>query len=169
MILVVADTGPINYLIQIGQIELLGQLVEKAVLPASVKAELSNKAAPDAVRAWAASPPAWVETRAAARLVEAKDLSNADREAITLALELNATLLLMDDQQARRCAHTLGVATLGTIGLLEAAAARELVSLSSALEKLRGTSFYITDELIENALQRDAARRRVPRADGPAL
>ena len=35
MILIVADTGPINYLIQIGQIELLAQLVEKTVLPAS--------------------------------------------------------------------------------------------------------------------------------------
>lgn len=160
MILVVADTGPINYLIQTGQIELLGQLVEKTVLPASVKVELMHKAAPEAVRTWVASPPGWVEIRAAKRLIEAKDISNADREAIALALELDATLLLMEDQQARRCANALGVATLGTVGLLEAAAERELVSLSSALEKLRATSFYITDELIENALQRDAARRR---------
>ena len=65
MILIVADTGPINYLIQIGQIELLAQLVEKTVLPASVQTELLHDAAPVAVRTWAANPPAWVEIRAA--------------------------------------------------------------------------------------------------------
>jgi hypothetical protein len=38
----------------------------------------------------------------------------------------------MDDQQARRCASALEVITLGTLGLLEAAAARGLVSLPAA-------------------------------------
>ena len=66
----------------------------------------------------------------------------------------------MDDQQARRIASALEVITLGTLGLLEAAAARGLVSLPVALEKLRRTSFFVTDELIEAALQRDTERRR---------
>ena len=66
----------------------------------------------------------------------------------------------MDDRQARRCASGLGVATMGTLGLLEAAAARGLISLRPALEKLRATSCFLTDELIENALRRDAARPR---------
>ena len=66
----------------------------------------------------------------------------------------------MDDQQARRCATGFGVVTMGTVGLLEVAAARDLVSLPAALEKLRSTSCFLTEELIENALRRDAARRR---------
>jgi len=37
---------------------------------------------------------------------------------------------------------------------------RELVSLPVALERLRGTSCFLTEDLIENALERDAARRR---------
>lgn len=160
MILIVADTGPINYLIQIGHVELLSQLVEKTVLPASVQAELLHEAAPAVVRAWAARPPAWVEIRAAEQIISAKDISPADREAISLAKELNASVLLMDDSQARRCAARLGVVTMGTVGLLEAAAARDLISLRAALEKLRATSCFLAEELIENALQRDADRRR---------
>ena len=160
MILVVADTGPINYLIQIGQIELLAQLVEKTVLPASVQTELLHDAAPVAVRTWAANPPAWVEIRAAKQTIEAKDISDADREAIALARELNASVLLMDDSQARRCAARLGVVTMGTLGLLEVAAARELISLRLVVEKLRATSCFLSDELIENALRRDAERQR---------
>ena len=160
MILIVADTGPVNYLVQIGCIEVLAQLAEKTVLPASVQAELLHRAAPDAVRAWASALPAWVEVRAATQLVEAKEISPADREAIALAKELGAAVLLLDDRHARRCAAALGVATMGTVGLLEVAAARDLVALPGALEKLRGTSCFLTEDLIENALERDAARRR---------
>ena len=160
MILIVADTGPVNYLIQIGCIALLARLAEKTVLPASVHAELLHRAAPDAVRAWAAAPPAWVEIRAATQRIEAKDVSAADREAIALAKELGTAILLMDDREARRCAAALGVSTMGTVGILEVAAARELVSLPAALERLRGTSCFLTEDLIENALERDAARRR---------
>ena len=160
MILIVADTGPINYLIQIGHIELLAQLVEKTVLPSSVQTELLHDAAPIAVRTWAANPPAWVEIRAAKQTIEAKDISDADREAIALARELNASVLLMDDSQARRCAARLGVVTMGTLGLLEVAAARELISLRLVVEKLRATSCFLSEELIENVLRRDAERQR---------
>jgi predicted nucleic acid-binding protein len=160
MILIVADTGPINYLIQIGCVEVLATLAEKTVLPASVQAELIHRAAPGAVRTWAAAPPSWVEIRAAKRLIEAQDISVADREAITLASEFRASVLLMDDQQGRRCAASFGVVTMGTVGLLEVAATRLLVSLPVVLERLRTTSCFLTDEIIENALRRDAERQR---------
>jgi predicted nucleic acid-binding protein len=158
MILIVADTGPINYLIQIGSIEMLATLAQRTVLPESARAELLQSAAPDAVRAWAIAPPAWIEIRSAKQLIEAPDISMADREAITLARELNASVLLMDDQQARRCAASLGVATMGTVALLEVAAARDLARLPAALERLRGTSCFLTGDIIENALHRDAER-----------
>ena len=51
MILVVADTGPVNYLVQTGDIGVLRVLAEKVVLPASVLAELRHPNAPAAVRA----------------------------------------------------------------------------------------------------------------------
>ena len=102
MILIVADTGPINYLVQIGCIEVLAPLATKTVLPESVRAELLRSEAPAAVRAWARVPPAWLEVRAAEHLIEAPDISLADREAITLARELNASALLMDDRQGRQ-------------------------------------------------------------------
>jgi predicted nucleic acid-binding protein len=158
--LIVADTGPINYLIQIGHIELLAQLAEKTLLPACVQSELLHKGAPAAVRAWAASPPAWIEIRSPQDVIATNNISQADSEAISLAKELNASALLMDDSQARRVAARLGVTTIGTVGLLEAAAMRELISLKAALQKLSATSCFLTEAVIENALLRDAGRRR---------
>ena len=49
---------------------------------------------------------------------------------------------------------------MGTVGLLEVATARDLVSLSEALNRLPGTSCFLTEDLLENALARDGARRR---------
>jgi predicted nucleic acid-binding protein len=162
MILIVADTGPINYLIQIGEIEILPRLVEKVVLPASVQTELLHEGAPPAVRKWAANPPFWVEIRSAIQTIDERDISATDRESIALARELNASFLLMDDSQARRCAARLGVKTMGTLGLLEAAASHGLLPLRATLEKLRATSCFLAEELIDAALERDDARRRQP-------
>jgi len=162
MILIVADTGPINYLIQIGEIELLPRLVEKVIILATVQTELLHQGAPVVVRAWASQPPAWVEVCSAAQKIEELEISVTDREAIALAREMNASFLLMDDSHARRCATRLGVKTMGTLGLLEAAAARRMISLQAALEKLRTTSCFLADELIEAALKRDEERSRQP-------
>jgi predicted nucleic acid-binding protein len=42
--LVIADTGPVNYLIPIGHIDLLPRMFERVVLPAAVRDELSRVA-----------------------------------------------------------------------------------------------------------------------------
>ena len=61
MRLVIADTGPVNYLILIGHINLLPCMFERVVLPASVQTELSNPLAPPAVRRWISDSPSWLE------------------------------------------------------------------------------------------------------------
>ena len=162
MILIVADTGPINYLIQIGCVDLLSELVGTVVLPESVLRELRSANAPSNVSEWAEDLPKWVEVRSAVSMMpEQTELSIADHEAISLAKELNA-LLLMDDRRARRAATDQAVHTIGTLGLLEAASFKGLIELSVALERLRATNMFISEELIAQALRRDATRRKTP-------
>ena len=59
--LVIADTGPINYLIRIGHVDLLPRLFERVAIPRAVECELSAFDAPAPVRNWIATPPAWLE------------------------------------------------------------------------------------------------------------
>ena len=63
--IVVADTGPINYLILIGEIELLPALYDRVAVPPSVCEELGRLRAPrrDVVRVADASRGATRETR----------------------------------------------------------------------------------------------------------
>jgi predicted nucleic acid-binding protein len=48
----------------------------------------------------------------------------------------------------------------GTVGVLEKAAERNLINLSEAFSKLARTSFYIAPQVLQQALQRDAANRK---------
>ena len=61
MRLVIADTGPINYLVLIERIDLLPALFQKVILPSAVQRELDDRDTPPSVRDWIAHPPAWVE------------------------------------------------------------------------------------------------------------
>ena len=74
--LIVADTGPVNYLVLIGHIGILSTLFETVVLPTAVQNELASYKAPPAVRHWNADLPAWIVVRDAP-LTHAKDDSLA--------------------------------------------------------------------------------------------
>jgi predicted nucleic acid-binding protein len=60
MLLVVADTGPIRYLVEIGHVGILPQLFERIFIPSLVCDELRHPSAPAPVREWVnASPHGW--------------------------------------------------------------------------------------------------------------
>jgi predicted nucleic acid-binding protein len=48
---------------------------------------------------------------------------------------------------------------MGTIGILEAGAARGLVDLRAVLDRLRTTNFRMDPQAVRDALDRDRARR----------
>jgi predicted nucleic acid-binding protein len=100
--IVVADTAPLNYLIQIDYDGLLPKLYGHIVVPASVMQELGHAAAPVAVHRWLAHVPVWIDVRLAAAAPDAElaDLDLGEREAIQLAEEQHADLLLMSAKDA---------------------------------------------------------------------
>ncbi len=109
MRLVIADTSPINYLVLIGHIELLHVLFGRIILPATVSAELGHPRAPTAIRDWIASPPDWVDIWEAAASRQSDPsmagLDAGEQDAIALALELHADLVLMDDEEGAAVAR----------------------------------------------------------------
>ena len=61
MRIVVADTGPLHYLVLIEAIELLPRLYGKVLVPEVVCAELAHPRTPAPVRTWLATNPIWLE------------------------------------------------------------------------------------------------------------
>jgi len=81
--LVIADTGPINYLVQIGHIDLLPRIFERVAVPGAVQAELSNTLAPASVHLWITHPPAWLEIHDTTLLPRVSGLDEGETAAIT--------------------------------------------------------------------------------------
>jgi predicted nucleic acid-binding protein len=162
MTLVVADTSPICYLILIQAIELLPRLYTRIVLPPEVVAELNHPRAPSEVQNWASKLPKWVDVISANLSADplADIIDAGEAAAIRVAQQISAELILIDDFDARQVAASHGLKFAGTIGILESAAAEGLVDLRTEIEKLRGTNFRMNNELVKQALARDAARRK---------
>lgn len=159
MTLVVADTGPIRYLLVIGAIELLPKLYDRVFLPRSVLGELTHLRAPEEVREWALLPPAWVEVREVERSDSTLELDVGEADAISLAQEMGADWVLLDEREGRDRALALNLRVSGTVGVLELAAERGLIDLNDAFAKLRRTNFRIAQQTLREALERDAFRR----------
>ncbi len=124
MRLVIADTSPINYLLLIGHIDLLHVLFGRIILPATVSAELGHPKAPPAVKDWIASPPAWVDIRQTPADHQSDPsmaaLDAGEQDAIALALELHADLVLMDDEEGAAVAGPRGSGSHRNLGRPEA-------------------------------------------------
>lgn len=90
----------------------------------------------------------------------AKSLGSGEREAIALAIELEADAILLDDKRAKSEARLRNIRVITILNILEAAAERGLLHLPDAIERLRHTNFYMpAEELIEQVLERDRGRR----------
>jgi len=158
--IVVSDTSPLNYLVLIQHAEVLPSLFGQVIAPPAVMAELQHPGAPTIVRAWAAGPPAWLEIRAPARIDPSLGLGTGETHAISLAQELHADAVLIDERRALTVARKAGLLVTGTLGVLEVAAERGLLDLVSALAALRQTTFRVSAQILDDLLRRDADRQR---------
>jgi predicted nucleic acid-binding protein len=156
--IVVADTTPLNYLILIGEIDVLPKLYGRVVIPPAVVEELTRSRTPANVRAWIAQPPPWLEvlTPAPATDIALAGLDAGEREAIALAEQLSglpdSIQLIVDELLGRREAERRGLPVIGTIGVLREAAEEGLLELRSAIERLRQTSFHISPAILARLL-----------------
>ena len=160
MMLVVGDTSPIRALANLGLLGILSNLYSEVIVPPAVAAELR-----DSPSGHASVEP---ERIAFLRVLPANDRAAVDEfrddldlgesEALALALEIGADLVLIDEAKGRAKAAEVGLDIVGVIGiLLEAKEAGQVVALRPLLDRLRDEfDFWISPRLRAHAL--DSAR-----------
>jgi predicted nucleic acid-binding protein len=152
--IVVADTSPINYLVLIGQIDLLARLYARILIPPAVLAELKHPVAPKAVRGWASDTPEWLEVLSPKNSLNLAQLDPGESEAIALATEMHAEVLLIDERAGRREAVRRGLRVAGTLSVLDEADEAGLVSFDQAVAQLRITSFRVSQAVLSEVAQK---------------
>ncbi|MCE4600977.1 MAG: DUF3368 domain-containing protein [Desulfurococcales archaeon] len=81
-------------------------------------------------------------------------VDSGEAEAIVLALERNADLLLVDDRDAREIAKKLGLQVMGTLGVIALAKYGGLIPKAKPIiDKLVESGFWISRKLLEEFLR----------------
>jgi predicted nucleic acid-binding protein len=157
--LVVSDTSVLINLAVIGEAQILQRLFLVVVAPSAVRAEFGQLAVRE-VRFRGACWPDWVAVREPASIPEdlitgPHSLHAGEREAIALALELHADLLLIDEDAGRAAARAHGLAITGIAGILLRAKASGLIpSVASILDRIvEECGFWIGSAFRESVLR----------------
>lgn len=143
---VVSNSSPLIAFQQIGRLDLVHELVGPLIVPTAVSREI----APSVTR------PDWIEVRGLAQpvasIVLRVSLGAGESEAISLAIERKARLLLLDDLAARRLALGLHLPIIGT--LVELADHRRAITRPS----LGAVDFLVFRRLRERVLPENSGR-----------
>ncbi|HXP88798.1 MAG TPA: DUF3368 domain-containing protein [Bryobacteraceae bacterium] len=130
---------------------MLRDLYSEIVVPPAVQQELSrNRVTFD---------PSWTRAAAARDRVAVAALSEqldaGEAEAIVLATELNAELLLVDEKRGRRIAIDWGLEVTGLLGVLAEAKARGMIESCRPIldDMIRAAGFWIGDDLRSHYLR----------------
>ena len=156
--IVVSDTSPITSLAGIGRLDLLQQLYSRVIIPQTVYNEMVRvgKAVPGAFEVQTF---AWIETQQVSDFNQVSvlqaDLDPGEAEAIILAMELNAELLLMDERPGRTIALHYGINVSGVLGLLLEAKRKGLISAVKPVmdQLINEVEFRVSSQLYTVILQ----------------
>jgi predicted nucleic acid-binding protein len=163
--IVVADTSPLNYIVRLGYEDLLWEMYSRVLVPQAVLVEMQHLDAPTDVRLWACSPPPWLET-VPVRQVDSSlpiELGAGEREAISLALEVHADVLLIDERAGRREAEARHIPVAGTMAVLLQVSQHGGFSFPDAIKQLRKYGFRCSRPLEAFMLARyEQARKAQP-------
>jgi predicted nucleic acid-binding protein len=85
-------------------------------------------------------------------------LGAGEKDAILLAQEIGADVLIIDERAGYKEAQNRGLFVTGTLGVLEKAANLGLVNLTEAVSRLLATNFRIRRDIVETLLKRHESR-----------
>jgi len=161
---VVSNTSPLTNLLAIDRFQLLSQLYDVVVVPEAVVEEIIidlDKPGPKQgqIPKEELSSLSWLEIKQVDNhdLVRSltRELDSDESEAIALALETEAELLLIDERKGRDVARQMGVNPTGLLGVLIEAKDKEIITnVKSILDSLRvDAGFWISEELYHRVLR----------------
>jgi len=155
---VVSNSSILISLTRVGKLDLLRQLYVEIIVPEAVWDEVvvkgSGYSGAEEVRS-----SSWIKIKTVSNkhLVEAlrQHLGAGESEAIALALEIKADLLLMDEHLGRETARHFGLRYIGLIGILVEAKHKGLIhKIKPYLDALRDMAgFRVAQELYYRVLQ----------------
>jgi predicted nucleic acid-binding protein len=153
---VVVNATPIIALALVGRLNLLQLLYDEVIVPPAVRDEVLA-GGPGAVGTAQMRQATWIRTVALQDPQRADLLSDLDRgeaEVLSLAQEMGADLVIIDERLARRHAKRIGLRLTGTLGvLLKAKSLGFVPAVEPLIDQLREGGIHLSDVVVAEALE----------------
>ena len=158
--IVVADTSDLLNLGRVEQTELLRGIFHEIVIPVEVAAEFLRLSG-NAARFQGLILPNWIHQRSVTAILPqvrtSAELDAGEAAAISLAVELCADAILIEERRGHLIASQLGLKTIGLLGILiQAKAIGLLPAVLPVIERLeKDAGFWLSAQLRERVLRMD--------------
>lgn len=152
---VIINASPLIFLARSQHIHLLQHLHRPILIPQSVVQEISARGPHDpTVRTL--NETAWLKTESVPVIPDeilAWDLGVGESAVLALAWSKPGAIAMIDDLSGRRCAQTLKIPLVGTVGLVLLAKKNGAIpSARATLAVLREQGMYLSDAVLNSAL-----------------
>lgn len=158
--IIVSDTTPLMTLLKCNQLELLNKMYGTVLIPSAVYSELTNNPLyedeAEIIRNCDFLEVHEISDKARVQMLQnTTGLDLGETEAIVLAENTKADLLLMDEVMGRMVAKEMGFTIAGAIGILIAAKTEGLLSsdeIKTVVELIRESGQHIGESLLKKLL-----------------
>jgi len=154
--LAVVNASPLIFLARGGHLDLLGQMAKQTIVPQPVSMELQARGDTDrTVQALSRCP--WIKIVSAPPIpaeVQSWGLGLGESSVLAVAQQHPSATVVMDDLAGRRCATSMGISVLGTLGVVLNAKRKGLVPLARPImEDLVRSGMYLSRNLLDQVLE----------------
>lgn len=143
--IVISDASCLIALYKIGSLNILNDLYSEVIITNEVKNEFGE------------SLPKWINVVKVQNLQKKRELEEVldkgEASSIALSLEIEDSILIIDERKGRKIASSLNIKIIGTIGILILAYKRGLIKdLITAILKLVNNGFRLSDSLLNRII-----------------
>ncbi len=156
--IVISDSTILIGLVKIGKLDLLKEIFSKVYIPEEVFKEVveRGKGKPGSK---VIKEAAWIESKPVKDKIQVAfllgSLEKGEAEVLVLARELEADLILLDEEKARKSAVIAGFEIMGLLGLFILAKNLGLIhEVRPLVDELMIKKFRISDKIIEKTLKK---------------
>jgi predicted nucleic acid-binding protein len=152
----VVNASPLILLGKVEQIQLLSAMAGQIAVPRAVIREVSAK--PDGERAvqtlTALEAAIIVDDEVPPANILSWDLGAGETQVIGHAVVHSTDRVVIDDLEARRCAQAMGLAIIGTLGIVGRAKVAGVIDRAGpVIQRLRETGLYASDKIVQQLLR----------------
>lgn len=154
----VSNTSPLILLNKIRHLKLLTDLCDELIIPKAVTNELryseSERSKWEIILAASKKLNTLGGSLTIHPGVAGWDLGTGESEVISYAIDHPGCEVILDDLEARKCAHTFGIPLRGTVGIILLAKKKNIISKASPLiESLINSGLRFDTDWITKALE----------------